>query len=132
MTGKRARKGAAALAVVGVLAGLAFLVLPVQTAFAGDPLLRIHAFGTSASGAVTGVDCGTPLANLGRHGDGLNLYALARDHACRQASSRRAATAVAVVAILGLLGAIGLARADKDAAGAGTATAVPRNEPAAV
>lgn len=125
MTGNRARKVGVALAVVGVLAGLAFLVLPVETAFAGDPLLRLHAFGTATSGAVTGVDCGAPLANLARHSDGLSLYSLARDHACRQASSRRAATAVAVAAVIGLLGAIALAGGRNDPVGV-------RNDPAPV
>jgi hypothetical protein len=58
---------------------------------------------------VTGVRCGSPLANLDRHGAGLSLYSLALDRACREASSRRAATAAAVVGVVGLLGAIGLA-----------------------
>jgi len=103
------RRLAAALAVLGVLAGLAFLVVPVDAAFAGDPLLRLEVFGPGSSAAVTGVRCGSPLANLDRHGDGLSLYGLALDRACRDASSKRAATAAAAVGVIGLLGAIGLA-----------------------
>jgi hypothetical protein len=102
----------AALALLGVLAGVAFLVVPVEAAFAGDPLLRLpQAFGSAPSQATSGVDCGSPLTNLGHRGDGLSLYSVARDHACRDASSRRVATAVAVAGVVGLLGALGLTRA---------------------
>jgi len=107
-----------ALALLGVLAGLAFLVVPVEAAFAGDPLLRLHAFGSGASPGADGVRCGSPLSNLGRHSDGLSLYTLAEDRACRKASSRRAATAVASVGVIGLLAAIGLAGARAQAAAA--------------
>jgi len=97
------------MALLGVLAGLAFLIVPVDAAFAGDPLLRLEVFAPGSSAAVTGVRCGSPLANLDRHGQGLSLYSLALDRACREASSRRAATAAAAVAVVGILGAIGLA-----------------------
>ena len=111
MQGERARRRAGILAVVAVLTGVAFLLLPVEAAFAGDPLLRLQAFTTATPPAVAGVRCGSPLANLARHSDGLSLYSLARDRACRQASSRRAAAAVAATAVIALLGAVGLANA---------------------
>jgi hypothetical protein len=95
------------LALLGVLAGVAILVLPVEAAFAGDPLLRLEAFGSAPAQATSGVDCGSPVANLARRYGGLSLYSVAKDQACHDASSRRVATAVAVVGILGLLGAIG-------------------------
>ncbi len=106
------RRLSAAVALVGVLAGVAILVLPVDAAFAGDPLLRLpEAFGSAPAQATTGVDCGSPLGNLARRDDGLSLYSVARDHACRDAASRRVATGVAVAGVVGLLGAVGLAGA---------------------
>jgi hypothetical protein len=102
------RRLSAALVLLGVLAGVAFLVVPVDAGFSNDPLLRLQAFGSGSSPATTGVDCGAPLANLRRRGDGLSLYSLAKDRACRSAASRRAATAVAAGGVLGLLGALGL------------------------
>jgi hypothetical protein len=102
------RRLSAAIALLGVLAGVAFLVIPVEAAFAGDPLLRLQAFGPPPSEATTGVDCGSPLTNLGRRGNGLSLYSVAKDHACREASSRRAATAVAAAGLIGVLGAVAL------------------------
>lgn len=103
------RRLSAALALLGILAGVAFLVVPVDAAFSGDPLLRLQALGSGSTAGATDVDCGAPLANLGHRGDGLSLYTLARDRACRNASSRRTAAAVAVVGVVGVLGAIGLA-----------------------
>jgi hypothetical protein len=107
-----------ALVLLAVLAGLAFLVVPVDAAFAGDPLLRLHAFGSGPPQSADGVRCGSPLTNLGRHSDGLSLYTLAEDRACREALSRRAATAVASVGVIGLLAAIGLAGARNQATAA--------------
>jgi len=94
--------------VLGVLAGLAFLVVPVEAAFADHPLFRLQPFSPTLTNAITDVDCGVPVGNFRRSADGLSLYSLARDDACREASSRRVATAVAAGAVVGLLGLIGL------------------------
>ena len=105
------RQLSVALAMLGVLAGLAFLVVPVEAAFADHPLLRLAPFSPALEQAVTAVDCGVPLGNLGRRSDGVSLYGLARDDACRDAASRRVATAVAAAAVIGLLGLVALAGA---------------------
>jgi len=111
--GRRARPSprqlSAALALLGLLAGLAFLVVPVDAAFADDPLLRLQPFSPGLASAVTNVDCGAPVGNLGRRAEGLSIYELARADACRSAASRRVATAVAAASVVGLLGLIGLA-----------------------
>ena len=103
------RRLSAALPVLGLLAGLAILVVPVEAAFRDDPLLRLEPFSPGLASAVTDVDCGVPLSNLARRAEGLSLYALASADACRKAAGRRAATAVAAAAVVGLLGLIGLA-----------------------
>ena len=103
------RQLSAALAVLGVLAGLAVLVLPVEAAFDDDPLLRLQPFSPALDSVVTEVDCGAAVTNLARRSDGVSLYGLARDGACRDAASRRAATAVAAAAVIGLLGLVTLA-----------------------
>jgi hypothetical protein len=103
------RRLSAALALLGLVAGLAFLFVPVDAAFANDPLLRFQPFSPGLATAGTRVDCGAPLANLARRAEGLSIYELARTDACRSAASRRAATAVAAAAVIGLLGLIGLA-----------------------
>ena len=96
------------LAVVGVAAGLSFLFVPVEAAFGDDPLLRLQPFSPVLDGVATEVECGVPVSNLGRRSDGLSLYGLARDDACRAAASRRVASAVATAAVIGLLALIGL------------------------
>lgn len=101
------RRLGAALAVLGVVAGVAFLVVPVDAAFADDPLLRYGRFGGSEP-TVTDIACGAPVTNLLRRSDGLSFYGLARDDACREAASRRAATAVAAGGLVTVLGLIGL------------------------
>ena len=103
------RKLSVALAVLGVLAVLAFLVVPVRAAFADDPLLRLQPFSPALDRLATDVDCGAPMGNLGRRTDGISLYGLARDGACREAATRRVATAVAASAVIGLLGLVALA-----------------------
>ena len=105
------RQLSASLAVLGVLTGLACLVVPVDAAFADDPLLRLHPFSSALEQAVTDVDCGVPVSNFGRRSQGFGLYALARDDACREAATLRAATAVAAAAVIGLLGLLGLSGA---------------------
>jgi hypothetical protein len=97
------------VAVLGVAAAAAVLVLPVRAAFGDDPLLRLQSFSPGLEQVVTNVNCGGVVSNLGRRSGGLSLYDLARDDACREAASRRAATAVATVAVVGLLAALGLA-----------------------
>jgi len=86
------RRLSAALAVLGLLAGLAILVLPVEAAFDDHPILALQPFSPGLAGAVTEVDCGVAVGNLGRRADGLSLYNLALDDACRVAASRRAFT----------------------------------------
>src|SRR5204863_6711408 len=99
----------ATLALLGLLAGLAFLVVPVEAALDDEPLLRLAPFSAALNQGLLSVDCGSPVSNLGRSSHGLSLYDLALDHACRAAASRRAATAVAAAAAIGMLGLIGLA-----------------------
>ena len=103
------RQLSVALTVLGVLAGLAVLVVPVRAAFADDPLLRLQPFSPALDQVATEVDCGTPVGNLGRRTDGGSLYGLARDGACREAATRRVATGVAAFAVIGLLGLLTLA-----------------------
>jgi hypothetical protein len=103
-----ARRLSAALAVLGVLAGLACLVLPVEAALDDEPLLRLAPFSPALAEVVTQVDCGSPVRNIGRRTGDLSLYSLARDGACRDAATRRMATAVAATAVIGLLGLITL------------------------
>lgn len=103
--------------MLGVVAGLAIVLLPVEAAFAGDPLLRLGSFGSAPAPVVAGVRCGSPLGNLGRRSDGLSLATLAKDRACREAAARRVATGVAVVGVLGAIGAIGLAAGPRSRVG---------------
>ncbi len=103
------RQLSVALTVLAVSAGLAVLVLPVRVAFADDPLLRLQPFSPGLDQVATEVDCGAPVSNLGRRTDGVSLYGLARDGACREAATRRVATGVAAFAVIGLLGLITLA-----------------------
>ncbi len=103
------RQLSAALAVLAVLAGLAVLVVPVKAGFGDDPLLRLQPFSPALDQVVTEVDCGSAVSNLGRRSDGVSLYGLAVDDACRAAASRRAATAVAAAGVIGVLGLIGMA-----------------------
>jgi len=98
----------ATLAILGLVAGLAFLILPVKAAVDDDPLLRLAPFSPALSQGVITVDCGAPVGNFGRRSDGLSLHALAVDHVCRAEASRRAATAVAATSAIGVLGLIGL------------------------
>ncbi len=104
-----ARRLSAALAVLGLLAGLACLIVPVETAFADHPLMRFEPFSPALAGAITDVDCGVPVSNFGRRSEGLSLYDLALDHACRTAASRRAATAAAAISMIAVLGLIAVA-----------------------
>ena len=107
------RRLSAALAVLGVLAGLACLLVPVEAALDDEPLLRLAPFSPALTDVVTDVDCGSPVSNIGRRPVDLSLYALARDGACRDAATRRMATAVAATGVIGLLGLIGLSGARK-------------------
>ena len=109
LLGKPRRFGAV-LALLGFVVAAACLTLPVKAAFADDPLLRLQTFG-SASALPAKVSCGTPLSNLGRRGDGLTLYSVALDHACRNAAARRIAVAAAAGGVIAILGAIALAGA---------------------
>jgi len=98
------------LALLGVLAAAVFLVIPVDAAFASDPLLRYGRFSAQVPEA-TDIRCGAPVSNLLRRSDGVSFYSLARDHACQEAVSRRAATAVAAGSLVAVLGLIGVAAA---------------------
>lgn len=104
------RRVGAALAVLGVMAGAAILIVPVDAAFADDPLLRYGRFAGSEP-VVTDIECGAPVSNLLRRSDEPGFYNLARDGACREAASRRAATAVAAGGVIALLGLIGVTAA---------------------
>jgi hypothetical protein len=104
-----ARRLSAVLAILGLLAGLAFLVLPMDAALDDDPLLGLVPFSPALGQAVARVDCGAPVSNFGRRSDDLSLVSLARDGVCRHAATKRAATAVAATAVIGLLGLIGVA-----------------------
>ena len=113
------RRLSAALAVLGLVAGLAFLVVPVQAALDDDPLLGLVPFSPALGQAVARVDCGAPVSNFGRRSPDLSLASLARDGVCRDAATKRAATAVAAAAVIGLLGLIALAGSrDSQAVGA--------------
>ncbi|HJV08813.1 MAG TPA: hypothetical protein VJ653_04005 [Acidimicrobiales bacterium] len=102
-----AQRLSATLAILGVLAGVACLVVPVKAALDDEPLLRLAPFSPALTDVVTQVDCGSPVSNIGRRAGDLSLYSLARDGACRDAATRRMATAVAATAVIGLLGLIG-------------------------
>lgn len=102
------RRLGAAVTVLGLVAGLAFLLLPVEAALDDDPLLGLVPFSSALGQAVARVDCGAPVANFGRRSTDLSLASLARDGVCRDAATRRAATAVAVTAAIGVLGLITL------------------------
>jgi len=103
------RRLSAALAVIGLLVGLAFLLLPMDAALDDDPLLGLVPFSPTLGQAVARVDCGAPVSNFGRRSDDLSLASLARDGVCRDAATKRAATAVAATAVIGLLGLITVA-----------------------
>jgi hypothetical protein len=101
----------AALAILGLLAGLAFVILPMEASIDDDPLLGLVPFSPALGQAVAQVDCGAPVTNFGRRSADLSLASLARDGVCRNAAEKRAATAVAATALIGVLGLITLAGA---------------------
>lgn len=105
------RQLSVALAILGMIAGLAFLVVPMEAALDDDPLLGLVPFSPALGQAVVRVDCGAPVSNFGRRSADLSLASLARDGVCRDAAAKRAATAVAAMAVIGLLGLITLAGA---------------------
>ena len=96
------RRLGAAVTLVGLMAGVAILVVPVDAAFADDPLLRYGRFGGSEP-TVTDIECGSPVTNLLRRSDDPGFSSVARDGACRDAASRRAATALAATGVTGVL-----------------------------
>lgn len=95
----------AAVTLLGLMAGVAILVVPVDAAFADDPLLRYGRFAGSEPSA-TDIECGAPVTNLLRRSADPGFYSAARDGACRDAASRRAATALAATGVIGVLGLI--------------------------
>ena len=97
------------MSILGLVAALSFLVVPVEAAFADDPLLRLEPFSPGRVSVAPDVDCGVPLSNFVRRSEGLSIYGLASAGACREAARRRAATAVAAAGVIGLLGLIRLA-----------------------
>ena len=101
------------MSLLGLVAALSFLVVPVEAAFADDPLLRLEPFSPGLASVATDVDCGVPLSNFGRRSEGLSIYSLASADACREAAGRRAATAVAAAAVIGVLGLVRLAGASE-------------------
>jgi hypothetical protein len=102
------RRLSTAIVVLGVLGGAACLLVPVEAAFGDDALFRFQPFSPALEQAVTTVDCGAPVTNLRRRSDGVSLYGLALDGACREAAAKRAATGVAAAGVVGLLGLIAL------------------------
>lgn len=102
-------KLSAALILLGLVAGLAFVLVPVDVSLGDDPLFRLQPFSPGLVSAATVVDCGRPVGNIGRTSDGLSLYDLARDGACRAAASRRVAAGVATASLIGVLGLVTLA-----------------------
>jgi hypothetical protein len=94
--------------VVGVLSAVAVVFLPVEAAFGDDPILRLRRFDTTAGGPATEVECGSALQGLRGGSDGVTLYGIARDRACREASTERVLTAVAAGFVVVLLGSLAL------------------------
>ncbi len=101
--------GATRLAAIAVLTGLAgaaaMLLLPVDAAVGGDPLLRFRSF-DAAPAAAGNVDCGPVLGDTSDDQAKVDLFGLAREEACRQAADRRmlsAGAAGAIVVLTGLL-----------------------------
>ena len=82
------------------------VLVPVEVRLDNDPLLRLEPFSPALASAVTEVDCGVPVRNIGRRSEGLDLSDLASADACREAAGQRAATAVGAVAVIGLLGLV--------------------------
>lgn len=118
------RRLGAAVVALGLLGALSFLVVPVRASVAGDPLLRLRVFGDATAAApAAAVRCGAPLTNLSRRSEGLSLYVLATDRACRNAASRRTAAAVAAGAVVAVLGAIALSGARRGRTGSTLAVA---------
>ena len=105
------RRLTAALAVLGLLTALAFLLMPLEVSFDDDPLLRLQPFSPALDQVVTEVDCGSAVSNLGRRSDELSLAGLATADACRDGATLRAASAVATTAVIGILGLVTLAGA---------------------
>ena len=99
----------AAAVVLGVLSAVAVVLVPVNVTFAEDPILRLRSFDTASGGPATKVACGSALSGLRPGSDAVTLYGIARDRACRDASEKRALTALAAGAIVVLLGCLGLA-----------------------
>ena len=106
----RALRLSALVAVLGVVIGVAFLVLPVDAKVDSDPLLRLRTF-DSAPAATSSVECGTALGDAPGGSGGASLFDLARDHACRDASLRRTLTAGAAGAVVALSGLLAMAAA---------------------
>lgn len=105
------RRLLAAVGVLGLLAALAFLVMPLEVSFGDDPLLGLQPFSPALGQAVTEVDCGSAVSNLGRRSSELSLAGVARADACRAGATLRAASAVATAAVIGVLGLVTLAGA---------------------
>ena len=103
------RQLSAAAVVLGVLSAVAVVFLPVHATFGDDPILRLRPYDTAAGGPATTVRCGSALNGLRPGSDAVTLYGIARDRACRDASAKRALTAVAAGALVVLLGCVGLA-----------------------
>jgi hypothetical protein len=99
----------AAVSVLGLVAALAFLVMPLEVRFDDDPLLRLQPFSPALEQAVTEVSCGSAVSSLGRRSDELSLAGVARADACRDGATLRAASAVATTAVIGVLALVTLA-----------------------
>jgi len=104
--------------VLGVLSAVAVVFLPVEAAFGDDPILRLRSFDAASGGPATTVGCGSALTGLQGGADTVTLYGIARDRACRDASTRRVLIAVAAGAIVVLLGSQSLAASSSRVEGA--------------
>lgn len=102
------RRLLAAVAVLGLVAALAFLVMPLEVTFDDDPLLGLQPFSPALGQVVTEVNCGSAVSNLGRRSGELSLAGVARADACRDGATLRAASAVATTAVIGVLGLVTL------------------------
>ncbi len=103
------RQLSAAAVLLGVLSAVAVVFLPVHATFGDDPILRLRPYDTASGGPATAVRCGSAVNGLRPGSDAVTLYGIARDRACRDASEKRALTALASGALVVLLGCLGLA-----------------------
>jgi hypothetical protein len=104
----RAPRLAGIAVLTGMVGAAAMLLIPVDAAVGSDPLLRLRTFDAAPATADT-VECGPVLGDAGTDDARADLYGMARDKACREASDRRMLSAGAAAAIVALTGLLALA-----------------------